>query len=369
MSEDQSDKQFDPTEQKLRKAREKGDVPRSTEVNSALMYIGFLGALTVVGAAAVPDWIRMTARALGDEPWVDKAGHSATDLAWAIGGHAALATLSAVAVMGLCVLVGLIAQRAIVLSPSKLAPDFSRINPVKNAKQKFGKSGLVTFLISFGKAALVAAGGWFLFRSLMTLLGNADYMADLQWINGIGVILRRVVMVAVAVSALFGIVDFLWKRFDHNRRNRMSRREMMDEHKESEGDPHMKASRRQKGVDIVTGQMLADVEKADVVIVNPTHYAVALEWKRGSGRAPVCLAKGVDEVARRIRERAGEHDVPIWSDPPCARAIHAVVQIGEEIRTEHFAAVAAAIRFAEAVRKKAREGWGAAYGPAKGGGR
>ena len=111
--------------------------------------------------------------------------------------------------------------------------------------------------------------------------------------------------------------------------------------------------------------MLADVEKADVVIVNPTHYAVALEWKRGSGRAPVCLAKGVDEVARRIRERAGEHKVPIWSDPPAARAIHATVEIGEEIRTEHFAPVAAAIRFAEAMRKKARAGWGAA--PVSGG--
>ena len=113
-----------------------------------------------------------------------------------------------------------------------------------------------------------------------------------------------------------------------------------------------------KKLSIVLATMLADVEKADVVIVNPTHYAVALEWKRGSGMAPVCLAKGVDEVARRIRERANENQVPIWSDPPCARAIHATVEIGEEIRAEHFAPVAAAIRFAEAMRKKAREGWG-----------
>ncbi len=95
-----------------------------------------------------------------------------------------------------------------------------------------------------------------------------------------------------------------------------------------------------------------------MIIVNPTHYAVALEWKRGSGRAPVCLAKGVDDVARRIRERAQDHRVPIWSDPPCARALHATVEIGQEIKAEHFAPVAAAIRFAEAMRKKAREGWG-----------
>lgn len=159
------------------------------------------------------------------------------------------------------------------------------------------------------------------------------------------------------ISIGFSVVDFLWKRHEHHRKNRMSRKEMEDEHKESEGDPHMKAARRQKAVDLATRQMLADVARADVVVVNPTHYAVALEWKRGSGRAPVCLAKGVDEVAARIRERARDNKVPVWSDPPCARAIFASVDIGQEIRREHFAAVAAAIRFAEQMREKARAGW------------
>src|SRR5690606_20683288 len=150
---------------------------------------------------------------------------------------------------------------------------------------------------------------------------------------------------------------------EHRKRLGMTRKEMEDEHKESEGDQHLKARRRQRAVDIALSSMLADVERADVVVVNPTHYAVALEWKRGSGRAPVCLAKGVDDVARRIRERANDHQVPIWSDPPCARALHASVEIGQEIRPEHFAPVAAAIRFAETMRKKAREGWGGPLRP------
>jgi len=159
------------------------------------------------------------------------------------------------------------------------------------------------------------------------------------------------------VSIVFTLPDILWKWFDHRRKNRMSRQEMQDEHKDSEGDPHMKAARRQRGVDIAMKQMLADVAGADVVIVNPTHYAVALQWKRGSGRAPVCVAKGTDEVAARIRAKATEASVPIWSDPPCARAIHATVKIGDEIARDHFAAVAAAIRFAEKMREKARKGW------------
>jgi len=132
---------------------------------------------------------------------------------------------------------------------------------------------------------------------------------------------------------------------------------MQDEFKDSEGDPHLKAARRQRAVDIAMKQMLAEVPKADVVIVNPTHYAVALKWSRGSGRAPVCVAKGTDEVAARIRTKATEAGVPIWSDPPCARAIHAQVKVGEEIDRSHFAAVAAAIRFAEKMRQKARQGW------------
>jgi flagellar biosynthetic protein FlhB len=101
--------------------------------------------------------------------------------------------------------------------------------------------------------------------------------------------------------------------------------------------------------------MLTDVAAANVVVVNPTHFAVALKWDRARGGAPVCVAKGVDEIARKIRERAAEHGVPIHSDPPTARAIHATVEIGQEIRTEHYRAVAAAIRFAEAMRRRARK--------------
>ncbi|WP_199258780.1 flagellar type III secretion system protein FlhB [Paracoccus binzhouensis] len=359
MSEDDDDKQYDASESKLRKAREEGDVPRSAELQSALMYLGFWFAVIFAAAWAVPAWVRMAARALGSEPWPDAAGRSVMDLARALALQAGGATLAAVAIMALPILLGIVVQRSLVLTPKKLLPDPKRINPFRNAGQKFGKSGLVSFAISLGKALLVGAGGWFLYGALLSWLMRSESMAELQWVEALGLILRRAIWLALGIGIAFAGIDLLWKRLEYLKRHRMTRREMQDEHKESEGDPHLKAARRQKGVDIVLSSMLADVEKADVIIVNPTHYAVALEWKRGSGRAPVCLAKGVDEVARRIRERANDHRVPIWSDPPCARALHATVEIGAEIRPEHFAPVAAAIRFAEAMRKKAREGWGA----------
>jgi flagellar biosynthetic protein FlhB len=149
-------------------------------------------------------------------------------------------------------------------------------------------------------------------------------------------------------------MDFLWQRAQFLRRQRMSLKELRDESKETEGDPHTKQMRRQKGYDIAMNQMLSDVPDADVIVVNPEHYAVALTWARSDGTAPVCVAKGVDEIASRIREVAIESGVPIYRDPPTARALFATMEIGDEIPVDHYRAIAAAIRFADAIREKAR---------------
>lgn len=355
--EDKTDKQFDATEQKLGKAREKGDFPRSTEVNSALAYLGALIAAGVAASYGVPGLIN-SARTL----WMGAAQTDANGVE--IGGldtigrfalPVAGVTMALLTIPAAIILVGLIAQRGIVFVPSKVAPDISRINPIKNIGQKFGKSGLVTFAISLAKASSVAVGGWALFQAAMPVLLQGRETS--AWVNGLWFVGWRTLALALAISAVFAIVDLGWKHYDFRQRNRMSMKEMKDEMKDSEGDPHMKSARRQKSMEIVLSSMLADVETADVVIVNPTHYAVALKWQRGSGSAPICVAKGVDEIAQRIRERAKKNQVPIWSDPPCARSIHASVNIGAEIDAEHFAAVAAAIRFSEVIRKKVQRGW------------
>lgn len=356
MSEDQDKdaKQFEPTEQRLRKARERGDLPRSTELNAAAMYAGAWLAFGIGAVFAVKSWLGMATRIIGSDGWPIGPVFA---LGSALGQFAALAVMLLAAVPMVFILLALIAQRGLVFSPGKLALDFSRINPMKHTAQKFGVSGLMTFAISLGKSVLVCLGGFYLFRSLFLMLENAGLSGGTAWVAGLGMILQRAFLLALVVSAGFAVVDLLWKNLEHRRKNRMTRQEMQDEYKESEGDPHLKAARRQKAVDIAMSKMLGDVESADVVIVNPTHYAVALKWNRGSGRAPVCVAKGVDEIAARIRERAATHQVPVWSDPPCARALHATVKLGEEIRRDHFAAVAAAIRFAEKMRERARAGW------------
>ncbi|MDM7458862.1 MAG: flagellar type III secretion system protein FlhB [Paracoccus sp. (in: a-proteobacteria)] len=353
MNDDKDDKQFEPTEQKLQRAREKGDLPRSTELSTAAMYLGAWLAFGVGAVFAVKQWLSMATRAIGAEGWPIEDVFA---LGQSLAQHAGIALVILSTLPALAIIVSLLAQRGLVFSAQKLVPDLKRLNPVRNAAQKFGSNGLVNFMISVGKAVLVCVGGWFLFKRLLDFIA-ASAMSGERWTVGLGMILVQVLLLGLLVSVLFSIPDIAWKWFDHRRKNRMSRKEMQDELKDSEGDPHLKAARRQRAVDIVMKQMLADVARADVIIVNPTHYAVALEWKRGSGRAPVCVAKGTDDVAARIRARATQHGVPIWSDPPCARAIHASVKIGHEVRREHFAAVAAAIRFAEKMREKARAGW------------
>lgn len=350
---DKDDRQHEPTEQKLRKAREKGDIPRSPEVTAALSWLGFLLAFMAGSALIVPAWLGMAQRLMGGE----RLPEGGAPLVRSLGLLSSGAVVGVALAVALVVMVGLVAQRGLVFTPSKLAPDIKRINPVKNFGQKFGKSGLVAFAISVAKLAGVGAGGVVLFTNLGRTIAQSASMGAAAWITAIPQLIRQVLVLALAVAVIFAAVDLFWKHYDFRRRNRMTRKELQDEHKDSEGDPYMKAARRQKAVDLALGSMLADVERADVVIVNPTHYAVVLEWKRGSGRAPVCLGKGVDEIAARIRERAREHRVPIWSDPPCARALHATTRIGDEIPQEQFGPVAAAIRFAEAMRAKVRRGY------------
>lgn len=158
----------------------------------------------------------------------------------------------------------------------------------------------------------------------------------------------------VLIAASIAIIDYGWQVMEHQRKNRMSHKEMRDQSKDSEGDPHLKQARRMRAQEIAHSQMMSDVPTADVIIVNPTHYAVALKWEGSRTAAPICVAKGVDEIALRIRAVASDSKVAIHSDPPTARALFAVVEIGQEIKPEHYAAVAVAIRFAEALRQGKR---------------
>jgi flagellar biosynthesis protein FlhB len=352
---DEADKPHEATPRKLEEARKRGEVPKMADLTATAAVGGFLMLALLPGG-----WMPVRVGELG-QGLLDRAGtFSAQLLGGGSGafdllmGSLAVAVLPAFLLPVAAVLAMLLAFRGLVFAPEKLKPKLSRISPLSNAKQKFGVSGLFEFAKNTVKLAIYAGVLWIFLAARLPRL-----MATIQQSPGqvVAEMMRLIVefmVIVVVIMAAIGAIDFFWQRFDHLRRQRMSHQELREEYRQAEGDPHMKQARRQRASEIARNKMLADVPKADVIIVNPTHFAVALKWDRASPSAPVCVAKGVDQVALKIRDLAAEAGIPVHSDPPTARALHAGVEIGQEIAPEHYAPVAAAIRFAEAMRAKAR---------------
>lgn len=352
-----AEKSHEPTQKRLDDARKKGDIAKSTDITVAASYVGLLVALMTLGGSAVLGAAEILTSFI-DRP-EQYRGLILGSGGLILSGQAMLLVAGSLAPLFLApaalALVSLIAQRAIILAPSKLAPKLSRISPIENAKNKYGLSGLFEFAKSTLKLFAIATALVIVFwqeRDRLISTARAEPAA----IGAVmGALTVQFLTVTTLIVSAIAVLDWLFQLSEHRRKLRMTHKELRDESKEVEGDPLLKAQRRRKAEDIARNRMLAEVPRADVVVVNPTHYAVALTWERRRGTAPVCIAKGTDLVAQRIREIAEEAKVPIHSDPPTARALHATVDLGAEILPEHYKAVAAAIQFADKMRRAARE--------------
>lgn len=356
--EEGSEKPFEATPRKIEEARKRGEVPISQDLITFSVYLGVLATAVFWGMRSVSE-IGSALMPFLDSPEVFAESvfgiggrHSYDGIFWSL-----LATvfLWFALPFGFALFTAF-AQGALVFASTKLKPKLSRVSPISNAKQKYGRDGLFNFLKSFLKLIAYSGVLGFVFRSH---LDDILSMPNLPVASNLALIAELCFdfLVAAAVAILvFAGTDLAWQRAQFFRKQRMTLQELKDENKETEGDPHTKQARRQKAYDIATNQMLLEVPDADVVVVNPEHYAVALKWARSRGTAPICVAKGVDEVAARIRKTANENGVPIFRDPPTARALHASVELGSEIPFDHYQAIAAAIRFADAIREKAKRG-------------
>lgn len=350
------DKSFDPTPSRIERARRDGDVPLSREGNAAASYLG-LYLVIVAGAGSAMMGLLSVLPAFFHSPEVFFAIKSGARSA--AFGVLAVKIAAAVAVFfvapAACVIASILLQQGFVFAPAKLKPKWSRLSPIDNAKQKFGPSGISEFLISAAKLlgimALFAAFFWSRFANLP----GAALMSPGGIVEAVHEMAALFIGVILVFSIVIGAVDIIRVRAQHKKRLMMSLEEIRQESKETDGDPHFKNKRRERSRAIAMNRMLLDVPGASVIIVNPSHYAVALRWDGPKSGAPTCVAKGVDELAAKIREIAAESGVPIRRDAPTARALFGAVKVGEEIKREHFAAVAAAIHFAEAIRKAAKE--------------
>ncbi len=352
----EDDKPFEPSQKRLDEARKKGDIPRSVDLTSAAAQAGLLLFLFAAGAPMLLRAGEVLALPLRNAAHLAEDIANGTGQAMALGVfgplHAILAPIflapAAAAILGI------VAQRAFVIAPDRLAPKLDRISPLAALKNKYGRTGLFEFGKSFVKLTVISLVlGVFIMLKAGEML-SAMYLPALGATGLLVRILAEFLVLTFIINAVIGGLDFGWQRMEFLRKHRMSRKELQDEGKESEGDPHTKARRRERAVAIARNRMLADVPDASVVIVNPTHVAVALSWSRAPGSAPICVAKGEDQVALRIREIAAEAGVPIHRDPATARALFRMTDIGAVIAPEHYRAVAVAIRFADRVRGKRR---------------
>ncbi len=348
---DGQEKTLEASEQKLKKARKKGDIPTSAELNTVVLYIGAGLAGVIFGGSVAKGVLTMLAGMLERPEFVASSfldGRNSR-LPGYIFGRLGVTIAPFFAVPAVLIILSLIAQRTIVFAPSKIKPKLSKLSPIANAKKKYGPGGMGEFVKSFAKLLLITVvAGLFLnaeFKVLPAYSGlPASLLPGLLAEKGL-----KLLLYVFIGAAMISAIDVPAKILAHHKKMRMTLQEAKDERKESEGDPYQKQKRRQKAEEIAKTTMLQDVSGASVVIVNPQHYAVALKWERASGEAPKCVAKGVDNMAFRIRERAALAGIAIYENPPTARALYAQTKIGEIIPPQHYAAVAAAIHYADQV--------------------
>jgi flagellar biosynthetic protein FlhB len=255
-----------------------------------------------------------------------------------------------------CGVAGHVIQHRFIFSLEPIMPKFSKVNPLAGLKRLFSSQSLVNFMKGFIKITIV--GG----AIFVTLWPQRDRFEALVGMDVAGILLiahtliLKMLGAVMAAMLLIASLDFFYQRTKWHNRQRMSVNELKEEFKHQEGNPEIKAKLRQIRRQRARRRMMAEVPKAAVVITNPTHYAIALKYNKGMP-APVCLAKGTDKVALKIREMAGEHHIPIVENPPLARALHAAVELGDEVPPEHYKAVAQVIGYVMSL--KSRRKWAA----------
>lgn len=337
MAEEEQESAGDRTEpatpRRIEKAREEGQVALSREA------VGFSALLAASLAAALllPGEARRLLLALGIALEQSHAHAPAAMLrAWGELLLGAAAPVAGAAALGAVVATLLQTRGAVSAKP--LAPKLSKLSPVAGAKRLFGAEGWLEFLRTCLKVAVVAAALWFVARDLPGLVGLLEAPPG-RAAAAAGQGVSRLLAATLGAFAILALLDVLLVRHRHLQRLRMTRQELKEELKESEGDPTIRARLRQLRESRGRQRMMTAVPKAAVVITNPTHYAVALAYEPGQAAAPKLVAKGVDAMAARIREAARAAGVPVVSDPPLARALHRL-ELDTEIPAEHWDAVA-----------------------------
>ena len=334
----------DPSQKRLDEALNRGDVVKSPEVNTWFMIAG--GTIVVFAFARSMSGDLHTALrgVIANSHRLPTDGRDLIALAALLGIRVFGVLAGPFVVLMLAAIAGSMIQHRLVWSVESLRPALSKISPMAGVKRMFSKQALVNFAQGLVKLTLIGSVMALLLwpeRARLEGLITVDPAALLEIARSLAL---RLLVAVVAILAVVAGLDYLWQYRQWYDRQKMSLRELKDEFKQTEGDPAIKAKIRQIRQNRAKKRMMTKVPKASVVITNPTHYAVALHYARGMN-APICVAKGLDLMALKIREVAQTHAVPIVENPPLARALHATVEVDQEIPPEHYQAVAEVVGY------------------------
>jgi len=329
-----------PTAKRLEDARKDGNIPRSRELGTAAVFAAGVAVLLAGGGMMARGALTWMRAALSPEPALlntpqELFGH------W---GHLLLRLMWVIAPLMLVCLVACalspLMMGGLKVSGKGLMPDLKRMNPMSGLKRLYGANGLAELFKSLLRLVLVgSAAGFYLCSHMTQALALIHQPLERAAGDALGMALHLLVWTAAAL-ALLAAIDAPYQKWNWMRKLKMTRQEVRDEMKETEGKPEVKGRIRQIMQQMAQRRMMEDVPSADVVVVNPTHYAVALKYEGASMRAPKVIAKGADEIAARIRTVAEQHKVAILSAPPLARALYREAKIGQEIPVRLYAAVA-----------------------------
>ncbi|MEO7055139.1 MAG: flagellar biosynthesis protein FlhB, partial [Rhizomicrobium sp.] len=342
---DKSQQTEEPTAKRLEQAHESGDVIKSTEVTAFVLLAGGTLAIAMFGQSTAIGIARLLSMFIEQPEQMSVDGAGLASMSRGLLLHLALILAPFMGVMMVASLAGHVMQSRPTLNPDKLVPDFSKLSIPKGLARMFGPEGWTNLLKGLAKIAIVGMAIWTQLWPERGMLEAILTQSPGAIVGDMSHLLFKVLMASLAALLVIAGLDYFLQRMRFMQRNRMSKQEIKEEYRQNEGDPAIKAKVRQIRQERSRKRMMAAVPEATVVIMNPTHFAVALKYESGKMEAPVCVAKGVDALALRIRAVAEEHDVPVIENPPLARALHATVEIDETVPAEHYKAVAQVISY------------------------
>ena len=353
---DQSQKTEEPTPKKINEARERGQVAVSREVNTWMMLL--VGAILIaMFAPGLSSDLKIVLQKFIEQPHLiamdrNGVGEMLLELAIDIGSVMGIPIL---AIMVIAVATGLV-QNGFMLATKALEPKLEKFNPIKGAKRMFSARSVMEFVKGIVKIAIV---GTIALIPLLPLFNRIDTLptVDVGMLpQEIQTLVLKLLIGVLAVLFVIAIVDLIYQRYEHKKQLRMTKQEVKDEVKQTEGDPQVRMRLRKIRMERATRRMMQAVPDADVVVTNPTHYAIAMRYKPLEMEAPVVVAKGQDLIALKIREIAEEHDITIVENAPLAQILYSSIEIDEEVPEEHYKAVAEIISYVWNVKGRTMPG-------------